>query len=519
MAYFRKELVVPKNHLLVKPNSISPDDVWRAASFGWKGLATVPLMGAARAMSDLATLLMQDVLPQDARNPKELAAWIQEDAEDFSQTIMSRLKRVDWSKVQEAAAFGLLRGAMDQLVLVLLRSTIAAILSAPNAEEGLASFFHRPLIELRQKLIGGWFMYAFPGVSEGEIRMVNGDEFNLEPEPFAFSWLFKMVRSDAFAYFEHTFAKYALMNLAPSIVQLFVEFYHLMMGRQSISQLMVRMGDQFSRRSGATFGAALTMGMFAPMLPYSGKFRNIALLAIEYTGQYLGSMYAQGFSRKFLFGTPEPLLDDAAIAKQKLLGKKGRVGSRSALSGSENGGDDLDVEDMDDSGSFIVPKQSQGRPARRPAQEVRRSQNGRQTPPSRSRTPVSNGDYASPSRTPPPQFEAADPPARATSPVAAPTAAPVAAADGAPQSRAAMRLNRIRQQQQGQQVAQPQPRVAAPVAANAEDPIIPRSPSPIAAVVPQPESEPERQPVKEEAPSASPFEEPLGADDSDDDDE
>jgi hypothetical protein len=28
-------------------------------------------------------------------------------------------------------------------------------------------------------------MYAFPGVPEGEIRVINGDEFNLEPEPFA----------------------------------------------------------------------------------------------------------------------------------------------------------------------------------------------------------------------------------------------------------------------------------------------------------------------------------------------
>jgi hypothetical protein len=336
-----------------------------------------------------------------------------------------------------------------------------------------------------------------------------------------------MVRSDAFAYFEHTFAKYSLLNLAPSLVQLVVEFYHLLMGRQSISQLMVRMGDQGSRRSGATFGAALTMGMFAPLLPYSGKFRNIALLAIEYAGQYLGSMYAQGFSRKFLFGTPEPLLDDAAIAKQKLLGQKGRIGSRSALSGSENGNDDMDVEDLEDSGSFIVPKQSQGRPARRPAQESsgpRRSQNGRQTPPSRSRTPVSNGDYTPPSRTPPPQFEAVDPPARTVSPVAVPVAAP-AAADGAPQSRAAMRLNRIRQQQQGgHPIAQPQPQVAvaaaAPLAARAEDPIIPRTPSPIHEVESQPSAEPE--PVTEsvkEVEAPSPFEDPMGGSDDDEDDD
>jgi hypothetical protein len=70
MAYFKKELVVPKNHLHVKPEAISIDDVWAAPSFGWKGLATVPVMGAARALSDIATILVQDVLPQDARNPK-----------------------------------------------------------------------------------------------------------------------------------------------------------------------------------------------------------------------------------------------------------------------------------------------------------------------------------------------------------------------------------------------------------------------------------------------------------------
>lgn len=68
--YFHKLRAVPKNTLPLRPHRISFEELWDTTAFGWRGLATVPLMGSARVASDVATVLMQEVLPRDGRSPK-----------------------------------------------------------------------------------------------------------------------------------------------------------------------------------------------------------------------------------------------------------------------------------------------------------------------------------------------------------------------------------------------------------------------------------------------------------------
>lgn len=72
----------------------------------------------------------QEITHRFVSHFQDIAAWIQEDIDDFSQTILSNLQRVDWKKIGNAALFSFLRGALDQLVLVRLvqrHSSIFAI--------------------------------------------------------------------------------------------------------------------------------------------------------------------------------------------------------------------------------------------------------------------------------------------------------------------------------------------------------------------------------------------------------
>lgn len=518
--YFAKAAAVPRNHLRLSRERIGASEVWAASPFGWKGLATVPIMGVARSLSDVATELMQEALPQDARNPKEIAAWIQEDIDDFSETLLSRIRKADWSKLSKTAALSFIRGAFDQLVLVVIRAAISAGFGGFGAEETLATLMHRPLVRLRETLLGAWYVTAFPGTNEKDASamLIPGDEFNFVPDDLMFSWLFRFVRSEGFSYFEHTFAKYLLMHSAPYLVGIVVESYHFLMGKQTFYDMIVRLGDGFMRRGGATVGASITMGAFAPLLPYSGRFRQIAIMAIEYMGQYLGNFYGSNFGKQ-IFGTPAPY-GDVSKRRAKAAGRLQAVSSASsnAVDGDEDEEDG--TFDFDDE-----PVATRGRPARNP--NMRRSSNGsnngRRTPPSRSGTPVANGSAPYPqARTPPPQEVASAPaPRRPVSPVAPQAASAPAnntSTNATPQSRLAARLARVRGE------APPSEPVAA--SAPAPTPVSLSTPAVVAAAQsaePEPESEPASVAAATEAAttesSSSLFEDPLIASSDDEDDE
>lgn len=167
------------------------------------------------------------------------------------------------------------------------------------------------------------------------------------------------------------------MHSAPFFVGIFAELYNWVIGRQTLHQMFSRLGDGFSRRAGASLGAAVAMGLVAPFLPYSGRFRNLAFLGFEYLGQYLGSFYAQSYSRKYLFGEPVSYGEPGSPSQVLQVALNGSKGAPPSIS------------DIGDDGSFALRRSGENR------------RNGHQTPPgpqtppgSRPQTPVANGDAA-----------------------------------------------------------------------------------------------------------------------------